>query len=130
MTSIDAGPAGALRIAPSILAADFGALAHAVQEIDEQTALSHIKKIPTAVVRDALLCGTPDEIVDRAAQWRDAGVRYIVIANIGMLQRYSVSPAAPWQLPWLLSAHTQGLSVRPLPSAAILLCPRPRCRPC
>lgn len=57
------------------------------QEIDEQTALSHIKKIPTAVVRDALLCGTPDEIVDRAAQWRDAGVRYIVIANIGMLQR-------------------------------------------
>ena len=42
MTSIDAGPAGALRIAPSILAADFGALAHAVQEIDEQTDWLHV----------------------------------------------------------------------------------------
>ena len=41
------------------------------QDIDEQTALSHIKKIPTAVVRDALLCGTPDEIADRVAEWRD-----------------------------------------------------------
>ena len=40
------------------------------QDFDEQTALSHIKKIPTGVVRDALLCGTPEEIVDRVAQWR------------------------------------------------------------
>ncbi|GAY14583.1 phthiodiolone/phenolphthiodiolone dimycocerosates ketoreductase [Mycobacterium sp. shizuoka-1] len=57
------------------------------QDMDEQTALSHIKKIPTAVVRDSLLCGTPDDIVDRVAQWRDCGVRYVVLANMGMLQR-------------------------------------------
>ena len=37
MTALDAGPVGALRIAPSILAADFGALAKAVAEIDEET---------------------------------------------------------------------------------------------
>lgn len=56
-------------------------------EMDEQTALSHIKTIPTAVVRDALLCGTPDEIVDRVAEWRDAGVRHVVLANCGLMQR-------------------------------------------
>ncbi|MHB1088143.1 MAG: ribulose-phosphate 3-epimerase [Acidimicrobiales bacterium] len=42
MTLIDAGPAGALRIAPSILAADFGALAHAVREIDTETDWLHV----------------------------------------------------------------------------------------
>ena len=42
MTSIDAGPAGALRIAPSILAADFGALARAVEEIDAETDWLHV----------------------------------------------------------------------------------------
>jgi len=42
VTSIDAGPAGALRIAPSILAADFGALAHAVEEIDAETDWLHV----------------------------------------------------------------------------------------
>ena len=57
------------------------------QDMDEQTALSHIKKIPTAVVHDALLCGTPDEIADRVAEWRDCGLRYVVMANMGMLQR-------------------------------------------
>ena len=57
------------------------------QDMDEQTALSHVKAIPTEVVRECLLCGTPDEIVDRAAQWRDCGVQYIVLANVGPLQR-------------------------------------------
>ncbi len=42
MTLIDAGPVGALRIAPSILAADFGALANAVHEIDLETDWLHI----------------------------------------------------------------------------------------
>ena len=42
MTITDAGPAGALRIAPSILAADFGALASAVREIDAETDWLHV----------------------------------------------------------------------------------------
>jgi ribulose-phosphate 3-epimerase len=42
VTLIDAGPVGALRIAPSILAADFGALANAVHEIDLETDWLHI----------------------------------------------------------------------------------------
>jgi ribulose-phosphate 3-epimerase len=42
VTITDAGPAGALRIAPSILAADFGALASAVREIDAETDWLHV----------------------------------------------------------------------------------------
>jgi phthiodiolone/phenolphthiodiolone dimycocerosates ketoreductase len=26
-------------------------------------------------------------VADRVAQWRDCGVRYVVLANMGMLQR-------------------------------------------
>ncbi|NNN10095.1 MAG: ribulose-phosphate 3-epimerase [Acidimicrobiaceae bacterium] len=38
----DAGPVGALRIAPSILAADFGALASAIRVVDSQTDWVHV----------------------------------------------------------------------------------------
>lgn len=57
------------------------------QTMDEQEALEHIKKIPTEVVRGMLLAGTPDEILHRAAEWRDAGVRYLVLANMSVMQR-------------------------------------------
>jgi ribulose-phosphate 3-epimerase len=39
---VDAGPPGALRIAPSILAADFGSLAEAVASVDAQTDWLHV----------------------------------------------------------------------------------------
>jgi phthiodiolone/phenolphthiodiolone dimycocerosates ketoreductase len=55
--------------------------------MDEQEALSHIKAIPTEVVRNAVLVGTPDEIIERAAEWRDNGVRYLVLGNVSVLQR-------------------------------------------
>ncbi len=42
MEILDAGPVGALRIAPSILAADFGALASAVRAVDAQTDWVHV----------------------------------------------------------------------------------------
>jgi ribulose-phosphate 3-epimerase len=42
VTSIDAGPVGSLRVAPSILAADFGVLAEAVREIDAETDWLHV----------------------------------------------------------------------------------------
>jgi phthiodiolone/phenolphthiodiolone dimycocerosates ketoreductase len=37
-------------------------------------------------VRGAALCGTPAEVVDQAAEWRDRGVRHLVVANFGLLQ--------------------------------------------
>ncbi len=42
MTVIDAGPPGLIRIAPSILAADFGHLAREVEAIDAQTDWLHV----------------------------------------------------------------------------------------
>ena len=42
MTLIDAGPFGALRIAPSILSADFGSLATAVRGVDAETDWLHV----------------------------------------------------------------------------------------
>jgi ribulose-phosphate 3-epimerase len=42
VTALDAGPVGALKIAPSILAADFGSLASAVATIDEETDWLHV----------------------------------------------------------------------------------------
>jgi phthiodiolone/phenolphthiodiolone dimycocerosates ketoreductase len=57
------------------------------QDMDEQTALSYIKTIPKSVVRDYVLNGTPDEVIEQAAVWRDHGVRYLVVANVTPLQR-------------------------------------------
>ncbi|MDE2282958.1 MAG: ribulose-phosphate 3-epimerase [Actinomycetales bacterium] len=42
MTTIDAGPTGRLRVAPSILAADFGSLAAQVRAIDDETDWLHV----------------------------------------------------------------------------------------
>ena len=42
MTRVEAGPAGALRIAPSILAADFGDLANALRGVDGETDWLHV----------------------------------------------------------------------------------------
>ncbi len=42
MSTVDAGSAGALRIAPSVLSADFSSLAAAVRDVDEQTDWLHV----------------------------------------------------------------------------------------
>jgi len=55
--------------------------------MDEQTALSHAANIPSSPLREILLNGTPDEIIDQAAEWRDCGVRYIVLINLSFFQR-------------------------------------------
>ena len=56
-------------------------------DMDEQTALSHVADIPSSLVREFLLNGTPDEVIEQAAQWRDCGVRYMVLANASFMQR-------------------------------------------
>jgi phthiodiolone/phenolphthiodiolone dimycocerosates ketoreductase len=55
--------------------------------IDEETALSHVAQVPPSLVREIYLNGTPEEVLEQAAQWRDSGVRYMVVANIGIMQR-------------------------------------------
>lgn len=56
-------------------------------DMDEQTALSHVAQIPPTLLREIVLNGTPDEVIEQAAQWRDCGVRYMVLMNYSPLQR-------------------------------------------
>ncbi len=56
------------------------------QTLDEQTVLSYTKNVPVSLLKDALLTGTPDEVIDQAAHWRDHGVRYLVVNNVSVLQ--------------------------------------------
>lgn len=60
-------------------------VAHAI--FDEQTALSHAAQVPLPVMREVFLSGTPNEVIDQAAQWRDHGARYVVVADVSSLQR-------------------------------------------
>jgi phthiodiolone/phenolphthiodiolone dimycocerosates ketoreductase len=55
--------------------------------MDEHTALAHAAQVPLSVSREVFLSGTADEVVDQAAQWRDVGARYIVVADVSSLQR-------------------------------------------
>jgi phthiodiolone/phenolphthiodiolone dimycocerosates ketoreductase len=54
--------------------------------MDEQSALSYVSRVPVSVVRAASLCGTPAEVVEQAAQWRDHGARYLVAGDFSALQ--------------------------------------------
>jgi phthiodiolone/phenolphthiodiolone dimycocerosates ketoreductase len=54
---------------------------------DEQTALSYAGEVPPPVMREVFLSGTPDEVIDQAAQWRNRGARYVVVADVSSLQR-------------------------------------------
>jgi phthiodiolone/phenolphthiodiolone dimycocerosates ketoreductase len=55
--------------------------------MDERTALSHAANVSSSLLREVLLNGTPDEVIDQAAEWRDCGVRYMVLINASFIQR-------------------------------------------
>jgi phthiodiolone/phenolphthiodiolone dimycocerosates ketoreductase len=56
------------------------------QTLDEHTVLSYTAQVPVSLMTEAFLTGTPDEVVEQAAHWRDNGLRYIVVLNISTLQ--------------------------------------------
>ncbi|MEE3755325.1 LLM class flavin-dependent oxidoreductase (plasmid) [Mycobacterium intracellulare] len=69
------------------------------QTLDEQTVLSATKDVPASLLRRAVLTGTPDEVIDQAAEWRDHGVHYLVVNNISVLQpslRKGITSGAPF----------------------------------
>jgi phthiodiolone/phenolphthiodiolone dimycocerosates ketoreductase len=57
------------------------------QDWDEQTALSYIKAIPSSLLRDMALVGTAGEVIEQAAEWRDCGVRHVVLLHCSLMQR-------------------------------------------
>ena len=69
------------------------------QTIDARTALSYTAKVPLSLMKELTFNGTPDEVVDQLAQWRDHGLRYALIINAGPLNpsfRKSLAANTPY----------------------------------
>lgn len=56
------------------------------QTMDESTVLSWTADVPASLLRESSFCGTPDDVVDQVAEWRDFGLRYPLLVNAGLLQ--------------------------------------------
>jgi phthiodiolone/phenolphthiodiolone dimycocerosates ketoreductase len=56
---------------------------HASFTMDEQTIREKSGQVPLSVVKGMVLNGTVDDVLAQAAEWRDHGVRYIVVVNFG-----------------------------------------------
>ncbi|MEV6426777.1 LLM class flavin-dependent oxidoreductase [Nocardia sp. NPDC051463] len=68
------------------MGADFAGLQDLIpQTLDEPTVLEYIEKIPRSLVREFCLTGTPDEVIDQLAEWRDNGLRYAVLMNLSAI---------------------------------------------
>ena len=59
---------------------------HVVYTMDEETIREKSTHVPLSVVKAMLLNGTPEDVLEQAAEWRDHGVRYIVVVNFGPMQ--------------------------------------------
>jgi phthiodiolone/phenolphthiodiolone dimycocerosates ketoreductase len=69
------------------------------QTMDEQTVLSYARRVPLSLLKAALLTGTPEDVIGQAAEWRDNGLRYLVVCNVSILQpslRKSLAAGAPF----------------------------------
>jgi phthiodiolone/phenolphthiodiolone dimycocerosates ketoreductase len=69
------------------------------QTLDEKTVLSYARRVPLSLLKEALLTGTPEDVIDQAAEWRDHGLRYLVACNASILQprlRKSLASTAPF----------------------------------
>ncbi|BDT91827.1 phthiodiolone/phenolphthiodiolone dimycocerosates ketoreductase [Nocardia sputorum] len=55
------------------------------QTLDERTVLDYVEKVPPSLVREFCLTGTPEEIVEQVADWRDHGLRYAVLMNLSAI---------------------------------------------
>lgn len=56
------------------------------QTMDEKTALEYARRVPTSLIRDFVLTGTPSEILEQLTVWRAQDMTYAVLLNMGMLQ--------------------------------------------
>jgi phthiodiolone/phenolphthiodiolone dimycocerosates ketoreductase len=56
------------------------------QVLDDKTLLAYTANVPESLLRSTVLNGTPDEVLEQAAEWRDCGVRYAVVVNTSFVQ--------------------------------------------
>lgn len=68
------------------LGADFSGVQDLVpQMIDKQTALSYAEMVPESLMKEICFHGTPGDVLDQVADWRDKGLRYLLVINISQL---------------------------------------------
>jgi phthiodiolone/phenolphthiodiolone dimycocerosates ketoreductase len=69
------------------LGADFsGAQDLIPQTIEKEAALSYAAQVPRSLMNEITFNGTPSEVIDQVAEWRDHGLRYLVVFNGGVAQ--------------------------------------------
>lgn len=56
------------------------------QILDEQTVLAATKDVPHSLLTGSILNGTPEEVLEQAAELSDAGLRYAVVVNMSSAQ--------------------------------------------
>jgi phthiodiolone/phenolphthiodiolone dimycocerosates ketoreductase len=56
------------------------------QNLDAQTVLSYTAQVPASLMKEFFLTGTPQDVIDQVAHWRDHGLRYLVVMNLSILQ--------------------------------------------
>jgi phthiodiolone/phenolphthiodiolone dimycocerosates ketoreductase len=69
------------------------------QTLDEHTVLSYTAQVPVSLMEEFFLTGTPHEVIDQVAEWRDHGLRYLVAMNLSILQpnlRQGLAANAPF----------------------------------
>jgi phthiodiolone/phenolphthiodiolone dimycocerosates ketoreductase len=70
------------------LGANFAGLQDLIpQTLDEPTVLSYAEKVPASLLKEFFLQGTPEEVTDQVAEYRNHGLRYLVAINFSMVQK-------------------------------------------
>lgn len=68
------------------LGADFSGVQDLIpQTIDRRTALSYTARVPLSLMKEVSFNGTPNEVIDQVAEWRDHGLQYLLVLNASVL---------------------------------------------
>jgi phthiodiolone/phenolphthiodiolone dimycocerosates ketoreductase len=68
------------------MGADFSGVHDLIpQTINEQSALAYTAKVPASLMKEICFHGTPTEVIDQVAEWRDHGLRYLNVISASQL---------------------------------------------
>ena len=43
--------------------------------------MSYTAEVPASLMKEIFFNGTPDEVIDQVVEWRDHGLRYLLVIN-------------------------------------------------
>lgn len=82
------------------LGSDFSGVQDLVPQLmDQETVLGYTAQVPASLMKELMFNGTPDEVVEQMAEWRDHGLRYALIINgspVNPRLRKTVAATAPF----------------------------------